>query len=174
MVTFLLLAGCSLDKKIGESITEGILEKAGGEDADINIDGEDFSITTEDGEMTFDEDGYSFEGEDGEEMTISGDNEWPEGTAADLIPKFDKGKITATMNLDTGCTIVIEEVEKDDYTEYIEKVKDAGFTTDQYESTSEDMSSYAAYLDEKTNFSIYYFPPDKNVTITLTIDDGEN
>jgi len=172
LAMILLLAGCNLDKKIGESITEGILEKASDEDIDIDLDGEDFSITTEDGEMNFDEDGgYTFEGEDGEVVTVSSDNEWPEGMAADLLPKLNKGTITYTMNLGNGCMVSIEEIEEDEYTAYLEKVKDAGFTEDEYETKSDDILAYSAYSDEKTYLSIYYTPSEKTLSITLTIEE---
>ena len=76
----LALPGCGIRKKIAdkvtEQITEGILDRVGGEDVDIDL---------EDGDITV-------KGEDGKELKIGG-AEWPKGGAADLIPQFKKGTI---------------------------------------------------------------------------------
>lgn len=170
----LILTGCGLDKKIGESITEGILENAGSGDekVDVNLDGGDFSITTDEGEMNFDEEGgYTFKGEDGEAMTVSEDNEWPEGMAADLLPKLNKGKITYSMNLNNGCMMTIGEIELDDFNKYVEKVKEEGFTEDSSESKSDDFYAYGAYSDEQTYIYIYYTESEKVLSLTLNIEE---
>ena len=67
------LAGCGINKKISEEVSEqiaeGILGEAGKGKVDVDI---------EDGKI-------KFKGEDGSEMTI-GEDKWPQGGAADQIP----------------------------------------------------------------------------------------
>jgi hypothetical protein len=175
--TLFLLSGCNLEKKIEEGITEGILENAtDDEDVEVEIDGDEITYSTEEGEVTLDEEGgYTFEGEDGEVMTVSGDNEWPEGLAAEKLPKFDKGVITTTMNLNDSCMLIIEEVEKKDYEEYVEKVKDEGFTEGVYESKSDELSAYGAYLDDnKTCIAVDYYTEESSMSISLYIEKDEN
>ena len=79
------LAGCGINKKISEEVSEqiaeGILGEAGKGKVDVDI---------EDGKI-------KFKGEDGSEMTI-GEDKWPQGGAADQIPEFAKGKIASASN----------------------------------------------------------------------------
>jgi len=152
----LSLASCgvrqSMDEKIAEKVTEGVMNKATGGEANIDIDK---------GELTL-------KGEDGEKITFGG-NKWPEGDAAKLIPEFKKGKIVSAMNSDKACTIAIEQVEGKDYMQYLEKLKDRGFTNDVSEFTSESSHSYGAHLNEKTMVFVLYDTQQQVLTISLEI-----
>ena len=152
----LSLASCgvrqSLDEKIAEKVTEGVMNKATGGEANIDIDK---------GELTL-------KGEDGEKITFGG-NKWPEGDAAKQIPEFKKGKIVTAMNSDKACTIAIEKVEEKDYKQYVEKLKDRGFTNDVSEFTSESSHSYGAHLNEKTMVFVLYDTQQQVLTINLEI-----
>lgn len=193
LLMLLLLAGCDLDKKIGKSITEGILDKVAdesGEDIDFDINGDDFTISTDEGEMTFDDEGgftiegedgdvvfdedsgLTYEGEDGEVMSISEKDEWPEGLAADELPKLEKGVVTYSMNLSSGCMIIVEEVELKDYTDYIEELKDMGFTNNAFETVADDMSAYGANLEGETGIVVYYYKADNSISITLSLEES--
>ncbi|HWT76889.1 MAG TPA: hypothetical protein VN258_19485 [Mobilitalea sp.] len=49
-VLLMLLSGCNLKKKIGESITEGVIEKASDGEVDVDINGDDITYSTDEGE----------------------------------------------------------------------------------------------------------------------------
>lgn len=168
-VFLLLMAGCDLDKKIGESITEGILEKAVGDDVDIEMDGEDFSLTTDEGDISFDEEeGMTFEGEDGSVMASGGVYEWPSDQAAEYLPKFDGGKITYILNSKESCMLMIEETEMEDYEDYVKAVIDKGYTENKMESSAEDMVLYSATSVEGITATVYY---SKSIaTLTISVD----
>jgi hypothetical protein len=137
------VGGCGIREKVNEEITEkvteGVINKALDGEGTVDIEGGKVSI----------------KGEDGEEFSF-GDTEWPEDGAATFIPKFTKGKISSVMNSNTVCGIIIEEVEKSDFEQYVEKVKDEGFTDEPFEYSSDTVSSYAARKGEKTTVSIQY------------------
>jgi hypothetical protein len=165
----LLMTGCHLKEKIGENITEGIIDKAVGDDADIDIDDGELTMTNEDGETVTidDENGLVFEGEDGSVIATGGEYEWPKGQAADYIPKFDGGKITYILNSDETCLLYIGETTIDDYKEYIETVADKGFTEDKMESSAEDMQVYYATTKDGVVISVYYINSENSLDITL-------
>ena len=126
----LALAGCGIRQKINEKvtekITEGIIDKIGGEDVDIDIDGDEVTII----------------GKDGTEVNFS-EGEWPKEKAAALLPEFKKGKVDSVINSDKGCMISINEVKEEDFLEYVEALKNAGFVNES--STFESESSYYYY-----------------------------
>jgi hypothetical protein len=172
----LLMAGCDLNKKIEQSITEGILETAIGEEADVEINGEDISFTGEDGEeVTFDEEeGLTIEGEDGSVMSSGGEYEWPEGQAADYLPKFDGGKITYILNSDDSCTLMIEEMETKDYENYLEVIMEEGYNVDKVESSAEDMLLYSAQSEKGATFTVYFAKSERVLTISVDISGISN
>lgn len=147
----LALAGCGVREKIEDKITEGIIENIAGENVDIDLD--EGTITVE--------------GEEGEEWSLGG-GEWPEGQAADLIPEFTKGKITGVMNSAKACFISIEEVEEQDYREYIEALKSAGFDQDVVEASDESMITYGASLEDGSASVIMSYSSDKEMIIQVT------
>lgn len=127
--TFLLilsLVGCKsaaemAEEKIAEEITE---EMVGG---NVDIDGEQVTIT----------------GEDGETTTLGG-TEWPEGEVASKIAEFKKGVVTYVVESDTECYIQLGEVEEEDYLEYLETIKEDGFTENTISSSFDGGTLYAA------------------------------
>lgn len=142
-----------LNEKVAEKITEGIVEKATGGEAQLDI-GE--------GKLTI-------KGEGGEEYSF-GETEWPRGRAADLIPEFKKGKIISVMNSDETCVIMLEEVEEKDFKQYVEELKDAGFTNDVAEiSSGEDMGFYAT-SNEETAVAVSYTAGDQMLNISVQVN----
>ncbi len=152
------VGGCGVrdqvSEKITEKVTEGVINKAIDGEGSVDIDGGKVSI----------------KGEDGEEFSF-GDTEWPEDGVAKLIPKFTKGKITSVMNSNEVCGIIIEEVEKSDFDQYLEEVKDQGFTTDPIEFTSDTTASYVAQKDEKTRISLQYDLENKIMSIGVEVSE---
>ncbi|HOL17292.1 MAG TPA: hypothetical protein PLY40_03280 [Bacillota bacterium] len=156
LALLLPVGGCGLRKKvseeISEKITEGILEQVAGENVDIDLEGESITIEGEEGEFTI------------------GGSEWPKGKAADLIPRFDKGTITATMSTDEGCWITIEEVEEDDFNGYVEALKGAGFTENSQESSFGDQQRmYSAQAAGKGAVSVVYMLENKLMQINFEV-----
>lgn len=155
ILVMLTLASCgvkqSLDEKIAEKVTEGVIDKATGGEANIDIDK---------GELTL-------KGEDGEKITF-GENKWPKGEAASLIPEFKKGKIVTAINSDKACTVMIEQVEEKDFKNYVEELKNRGFTNDAAELSSASQS-YGAHLNENTMVFVMYDSEQKALTISLEI-----
>lgn len=152
------VGGCGVrdqvSEKITEKVTEGVINKALDGEGTVDIEGGKVSI----------------KGEDGEEFSF-GDTEWPEDGVAKLIPKFTKGKITSVMNSNEVCGIIIEEVEKSDFDQYLEEVKDQGFTTDPIEFTSDTTASYVAQKDEKTRISLQYDLENKIMSIGVEVSE---
>lgn len=149
------LGGCfireQINKKIGEAITEGILDQAisGG---DIDIDGDKFV----------------FKGDDGEEFTIGG-GEWPKGRAADLLPSLHAGTISSVMNSETYCLIVIADTSESDYNSYLQDFQNAGFSQNTATLDSDGMLYYYASYDDLTNGTLTYSRETKEMTIMVNI-----
>ncbi|MDD3852139.1 MAG: hypothetical protein PHD40_00615 [Syntrophomonadaceae bacterium] len=158
VIMMLSLASCgvkkSVDEKIAEKVTEGIVNKATGGEADLNI---------KDGQLTM-------KGEDGETVTF-GDTKWPEGQAADLLPKFKKGKIITVINADKACMVTLENVEPQDYKYYVEELKSKGFSNDIQEFSSELNDNYSAKSNDSTIVYVLYDSENKYVTINLEISE---
>lgn len=157
VVMLLSLGACGakkkLNEKVAEKITEGVIEKATGGEAQLDIDKDRLTIKGKDGEE------YSF-----------GENEWPKGKKADLIPEFKKGKIVSVMNSDDTSVIILEEVEENDFKEYIEKLRDLGFTNNVIEvSSGEDMGFYAN-SNEETVVSVTYNAGNRILNISIQVN----
>ena len=164
----LLLAGCNLKKKIGESITEGIVDKALGDKGDVDFDNGEIKIKGEDGEeMTINEEGIVIEGENGAVMQSGGEYDWPEGMAADYIPKYKGAKITYILNTEDTCMLCMVETESEDFEDYIKKIKDNGFTENKYEASGEDMQSYTASTKDGITIMVSFLSSDNSLNITL-------
>jgi len=164
----LILTGCKLKEKISENIVEGVLEKATGGEADIEVDGGDISYTDGEGEVTIKKDeGVIVEGEDGSVISSGSEYTWPEGQAADYLPKYEGGKITFIMNSQESCMIFIEGTNKDEYKSYVEKITDKGYSIDTVESAAEDMLLYYAKSEQEIAVSVCYVPSEKTLQITL-------
>lgn len=155
----LLLTGCGAREKISDQITkkitEGVIEKVAGDDADLDLD---------DGKL-------KLKGDDGSEWSIGGD-EWPEGDAADLIPEFKKGNITSVLNSPEGCWINIEGVDEKDFQRYVEDLKKAGFNSNVLNYSYKDSVVYSAELAEKATVMVTY-SQDGVLIIQASIEEGE-
>ena len=156
----LSLASCgvkqSLDDKIAEKVTEGVINKATGGEGKVDIDVDSGALT--------------FEGEDGEKVTL-GDTEWPTGVAADKIPVLKQGTVISAMSSDKASMVIIEELELQDYKQYVEEVKDSGFVNDAVEQESASGYAYYAYLDEVTMAYLMYDAEGKTLTVTVEISE---
>jgi hypothetical protein len=157
----LSLTACGFNKKIEskvtEKITEGVINKVIGSDGKVNLDGDNITI----------------EGKDGEQLSF-GDTQWPKGKAADLLPEIKKGKIITAMNSDETCGLVVEDIEKKDYGEYIEMLKDKRFTDSEGEWSGEDYEGFYANLanfDKKATVTLTYTPSKKELIISLIISE---
>lgn len=122
-------------------------------------------------DIEFDGDGITIGDKDGK-VTIGG-GKWPKGKAADLLPEFKKGKIVSTVNSETGLMIVVEEVEKDHFKDYVSQVKSKGFTEDANETEMEDYS--ISYVASKGNakVALVYDISTETASISLEITDED-
>ncbi len=143
-----------IDEKISEKITEGVVNKITGGNADIDLDK---------GNLTIKDD-------EGQNITFSS-SEWPKGKAADLIPKIKKGNLVSVMNTDNLCMIILEEVDKKAYNQFIDDLEDKGFKNDGSNYSDATTISYGASLNEKTLVQVYYGIEDETITITVQIED---
>lgn len=168
VIVSLLMTGCNLEEKIGENITEGIVEKASGGDLEVEIDGDNVTYSTDEGEMTIDEeDGLTFEGEDGSVVSAGGEYEWPEDQAAEYMPKFDGGKISYIYNATDSCMLMVDGLEKDNYDDYIKEVVKKGYTEDKVESTAEDMMLYSGSSKDGVSIAVYFIPSEGSMQISV-------
>ena len=160
LMVFMVVAvvGCGaqekMEDKIAESVTEGIINKALDGEGKVDLDGDEFTIKGDDGQE------YSF-----------GETEWPADGAAKQIPQLKKGVVVSSMNSETFCMLVLEEIEKDDFNRYFEEVKSQGFTNDSFEMNNDLSFSYSAYNDENTMISLMYDAEAKSVTINCEISE---
>lgn len=150
IVLVFTLAGCgvkgNIEKKVGEKITETIIEKAvGDENTQIDIDGETITITSE----------------DGGEVSLGG-NEWPE---IDGLPEFKGGKIiSAAKDGDGNVMIILEEVEENDYKSYLVGIS-RDFTEDVTQMEVDEYILFQAGNGKGYVVMLQYFLEDKSLTI---------
>lgn len=158
LVMLFTLGACGIrkkiDEKISEKITEGVVNKITGGKADIDIN----------------KGGLTIKGEDGEEVTF-GSSEWPEGKAANLLPKLKKGNITSVMNSNNLSIITIEEIDEKVYNDYIKELKDKGFENDIAEFSDSSTKSYYATLDGKAYVQVVYSVESKSINISVQVNE---
>lgn len=144
------LTGCgvkeNIEKKVGEKITETIIEKAvGDENTKVDIDGETITI----------------KGTDGGEVTLGG-TKWPE---VDYLPEFKAGDIiSAAKDGDGNVMIILEKVEKKDYDNYLETVQ-KDFTEDVAQMETEEFTLFEGRNGKGNVVALQYFHQDKTFTI---------
>ena len=130
MLLLVSLVGCGakkkMEEKIGEAITEKMFEEAGG--GDIDIDGDEITITTEDGGTA-----------------VFGKTEWPTSDLAKSIPKLGSGNVISVMEMDDYVLISLEETPEKEFTDYLDEIKDT-FTEDSYDIKSEGYISFRFYI----------------------------
>ncbi|MDD4773618.1 MAG: hypothetical protein PHZ09_08430 [Eubacteriales bacterium] len=149
--TLLIFTGCGfIAEKITGKVVEGFIENAAGDDVDID----------------FDDDKIVIKGEDGNEMVFGG-GEWPAGDAAKTIPVFKDGKIDYVNDFGTSAMISITGVTKNEYLDYVEKLKAAGFTENSYSAESEGSFTYMAYKTD-THFAMVTFDTEGGLVITVS------
>lgn len=168
MLTLVLLSGCNLKQKIGENITEGIIEKATGGEVEVEIDGDEVTYQTEEGETVINtDDGFSIQSEDGTSILSGSEYEWPTEQAAAYLPKLDVGTVTYILNSDTSCMVSIENVTKEDYQGYKEAIAAAGYTKEKFESSAEDFEMYSGSAENGIIASVMYTPSASALQVTL-------
>ena len=163
-----LLTACNMEEKISEKIAEGVMEKAAGDEVDIDIDGVDVSFKTEEGDVTVtNEDGsFVMEGEDGSSIQSGENVEWPTDQAAAYLPKCSAGTISYVMNSEESCIIMLDGVNQDDYDKYEQAIKDAGYTNSTVETTAEDMDLYSGASAENVTVTVYISPTEGVMQVT--------
>lgn len=173
-VMALLLSACGLKETISDKISEGLTEKIleAGSDGkvDVDIDGDDFSFTTEDGESTTytsDEDGATIESGDGSVMTSGENVKWPTDKAAVYIPEMKDGKLSYSFNSDESCILMLDEVTQEGYDDYKQKIIDAGYTEEATDATAEDLAMYYGTNDKGIVAGIGYTPSSLYLQITV-------
>lgn len=163
-----IFTGCHMEEKIGEKVTENVLEDASGDDVDVDVKGDDISISSDKGKMTIKDDKLNYEGENGEKIVAGGDNKWPKDQAAIYLPELSKGKITYILNSDTSCMMTIEELDADVYKDYVKEIQNKGYTKNKVESTSDEATIYAGESEDGIAVTASYYNSDK--TLQLTVD----
>lgn len=136
LIITLSLSACGASDKAQEKAAEKAIEGALGGDVQVDIDG----------------DKYTYEDKDGNKMEF-GSTEWPNDEAAEFIPKFDQGTVTACTAMANIYIIDVEKVEQKDYEGYLQTVKDAGFTESAFSLDDAGEAGYYQYQagDDKGN-----------------------
>lgn len=92
-----------------------------------------------------------------------GQIDWPNSNIANAIPKYgDNIKGEISFNYDDSLSIYIDNVSKNDYLDYLQKCKDAGYTIDAKESFE-----YEAYNDDGYKLELYYYSSAKELSIDI-------
>lgn len=148
------LIGCGTKEKLevsaGEALAEKIIEDAGG--GDVDIDGDKVVI----------------KGEDGQELTI-GEGEWPSSDLAKSIPEFEEGKVVSVMEADGSLFIMVEEISEEDFTAYLEEIKEI-FTEETYEMSTGSGMMYAAGNGKDISVMLTY---EKDAGFSITVSQTE-
>lgn len=103
-----------------------------------------------------------------EEIDMTDDVPWP-GDFFEATPELE-GKITGINRSSNEVGLFIEYVEKDVATDYIEKIKEAGFIVDPTEALSSDYIHYEAY-NSKEDYIIILWNNDNTSSLTLVKSD---
>lgn len=153
-----VLGGCGVKEKVNEKISEKVTESV------IN--------SAMEGETTVDIDGdkVTVKGENGEEFNF-GDGEWPDSGAAQLIPHLKKGRVVSAMNSNQACSIIVEELDGQDFERYFQAVQEEGFTQEVNEFTSDTVRSYSAGKENGAAIILTYDSEQK--VLTINFESGE-
>ena len=151
------LSGCGIRQKAADKlagkITEGIIEKATGDNVDIDLDGDKVTV----------------KGSEGETAWTMGGGDWPKDGVATQIPEFKKGEIASVINAADSCWIEISNVSEADYRQYVEALKDRGFKNKVTEFADESSLIYSAYKNEDLMVTASYsFDGTFNVQVMAT------
>ena len=150
IVLLLIFTGCGAKQSMEDKIAEKIIEQAVGDNADIDIDGDQITVKTEEGDVTF------------------GSTEWPNTELSGKIPELKKGKIVSVMNSEANLAVIIEEVEEKDFMDYYQRVK-GEFKEESYEVKSGETIAYMGSNEDGINISASYGISDKTVFISASL-----
>lgn len=145
------LTGCGIKEKVSQKINEKISEKVIEKvtDSKVNIDGDKVTVKTEDGsEVTY------------------GETEWPDTPILKGVPKFEKGKISGATSSDEMAMIFIEEVEKEDYESYVEKIK-AGYSLEPASMDFDNAKTYVGKNEEGITVTVTYNIEEKSLSMSV-------
>ncbi len=142
-------AGCGAKEKLEEKAAEKILQGAG---VDADIDGDKVVI----------------KGEDGQELTI-GSGEWPSSDLAKSIPEFKGGKIVSVMEANDSLFIMIEEISEEDFTAYLDEIKES-FAEGTYEMNTGTGMMYMAANSEGLSVTLTY---EKDAGFSIAVAQAE-
>ncbi|MEA4848165.1 MAG: DUF6591 domain-containing protein [Clostridiaceae bacterium] len=148
LVSILPLSGCGIKEKAEKAVTEKIVEKALGDNVDI--DGDTVTI----------------KGEDGEKVSFGG-GQWPDSDLAKKIPKFTKGAIVTSVTEDNSIMVFLEKVEAGDFDAYLEEIEKA-YSQDAYESRTDEMVTFGGNDGDQTTVSINFISKEGTMGITVT------
>jgi hypothetical protein len=152
LVLVLGVIGCGakekLEQKVGEAFTEKLLEEATDGDVDVDVD---------DGVIIF-------KGDDGEELVLGGD-EWPESDLTKNIPEFEKGNFLSAMEAPNSVTILFDSVKKEDFTNYLEKIK-VDYTKESSEISADGNIMYSASNGKGIVVVINYLEGGVSISVT--------
>jgi hypothetical protein len=151
LASILPLSGCGIKKKAEKAITEKIVEKALGDNVDI--DGETVTI----------------KGEDGQEVSFGG-GQWPDTELAKKIPEFKKGTIVTSATEDNSIMVFMEKVEAGDFDDYLEEIKKT-YSQDVYESKTDEMVTFGGNDGNQTTVSVNFVIKEGTMGITVTKTD---
>ena len=141
--------GCGAKEKLEEKAAEKILQGAG---VDADIDGDKVVI----------------KGEDGQELTI-GAGEWPSSDLAKSIPEFKGGKIVSVMEANDSLFIMIEEISEEDFTAYLDEIKES-FAEGTYEMNTGTGMMYMAANSEGLSVTLTY---EKDAGFSIAVAQAE-
>lgn len=150
------LVGCGASEKAQEKAAENAIEDALGDDVQVDIDG----------------DKYTYEDKDGNKMEVGG-TEWPSDAAAEFIPKFEKQPVTACTIMGNVYLIDIENVAQKDYENYLQAVKDAGFTESVFSFGETGYDQYQAGDGKGNGITLSYEVEAKKLQIMGTAAEEE-
>ena len=145
LLILLSLTACKNPAQVAaKKHAQDLLKDAGLDD--VNLDDGSLSFKAEDGtEVTFGKDGTSWTNEEDQTGSISTSGEWPKSGAGALIPPFTSGTQSAFMESEEMFYATFENVSANDYTGYVQAVKDAGFTDSVVEGSSDGTDYISAF-----------------------------
>ena len=159
LTLFMTFTACGVKQKVEEKAqekaVESVIKNVTGGDADVDIEGDKYSVN------------YG----DGNKVEV-GANEWPTGESVENLPKLDKGKIESSVTLGKSCVISIVDLDEKDFEEYFQKVKDAGFTEDAFDICSDEkLVQYQAGSKDGKFITISYEVETKALTIMVSSEE---
>lgn len=93
----------------------------------------------------------------------SANDTWPESGLASVLPKPDAKKINIGYDLEDSFSASIKNASKEDFSAYVAKCENSGFTID----VVHDSNEYSAYNADGYQVNISYYSSSEYVSITL-------